>query len=83
MFGTSLLVGATSWLMPAADQSTTLATTAAGTQTGGTIVGQSLAGVTKSLAERNRVIKPTLTLPQGELFIITVGRDVILEEYRL
>jgi type IV secretion system protein VirB10 len=82
MFGTSLLVGAASWLMPVADQSTTSTTNGGATTSGGSIVAQALGGTTKAIAERNRMIKPTLKVGQGELFLITIGRDLVLPEYK-
>lgn len=81
MFGTSLIVGAASWLMPVSDQSTSTTTGAGGTTTGGSIIAQALGGATKAIGERNKSIKPTLTVGQGEMFLITLGRDVILPEY--
>lgn len=82
MFGTSLLVGAASWLMPVADQSTTSTTNGGATTSGGSIIAQAMGGTTKAIAERNRMIKPTLKVGQGELFLITIGRDLVLPEYK-
>lgn len=81
MFGTSLLVGAASWLMPAADQATTSTTGAAGVTTGGSLMAQAVGGAMKDIGSRNKNIKPTLTGGQGEMFLIEIGRDVVLPEY--
>jgi type IV secretion system protein TrbI len=81
MFGTSLLVGAASWLMPAADQATTSTTGAAGVTTGGSLMAQAVGGAMKDIGSRNKNIKPTLTVGQGEMFLIEIGRDVVLPEY--
>jgi type IV secretion system protein TrbI len=81
MFGTSLLVGAASWLMPTADQATTSTTGAAGVTTGGSLMAQAVGGAMKDIGSRNKNIKPTLTVGQGEMFLIEIGRDVVLPEY--
>jgi type IV secretion system protein TrbI len=81
MFGTSLLVGAASWLMPAADQATTTTTGAAGVTTGGSLMAQAVGGAMKDIGSRNKNIKQTLTVGQGEMFLIEIGRDVVLPEY--
>ena len=81
MFGTSLLVGAASWLTPSADQATTSTTGAAGVTTGGSLMAQAIGGAMKDIGSRNKNIKPTLTVGQGEMFLIEIGRDVVLPEY--
>lgn len=81
LFGTSLLVGVASWLMPVADQAITSTSGAAGVTTGGSLMAQAVGGTIKDIASRNKNIKPTLTVGQGEMFLITIGRDLILPEY--
>lgn len=82
MFGTSLIVGAASWLMPQSDrQTSTVANNEGGSTSSGSIMGQALAGTTKTIMDRNKSMTPTLTAKQGDPFLIVIGRDVMLPEY--
>lgn len=82
MFGTSLLVGAVSWLMPSTDRAVTNTTTNGVTTTSGSVIGRALSDTTKGIAERNKNISPTLTASQGQEIMITVGRDIVLKGYK-
>lgn len=82
MFGTSLLVGAVSWLMPTSDQVITNSTTNGVTSTSGSVIGRALGETTKGISERNKNIAPTLTADQGQEFMITLGRDIVMKAYK-
>ena len=82
MFGTALIVGAAAWLMPQSDRQTSTVTNGDGGSTSsGSIMGQALAGTTKTIMDRNKSMTPTLTAKQGDPFLIMIGRDVMLPEY--
>jgi type IV secretion system protein VirB10 len=82
MFGSSLMVGAASLLLPKAQQSVTVNVGAGGTQTGGTVLATSLQETVKAITERNRNIKPTGTVDLGEPFTFMISRDIAMDEYR-
>lgn len=82
MFGSSLIVGAASLLLPREDRQISQAATAAGTQTGGSIIGMALNDTIKTLMERNRYITPTLTIAPGEEFLFLAAHDMAMVPYR-
>lgn len=82
MFGTSLMLGAASLLLPKKDQGITVNTTASGgTQTGGSILGTALHDTIKTILQRNANIRPTGTVDIGSPFTLTISRDVEMEPY--
>lgn len=82
MFGSSLMIGAASLLMSRSAQNVTVNTNASGqTQTGGTILAQTLQQTIQQIAARNMNIKPTGTVEPGEAFVFTLSRDIEMEAY--
>jgi type IV secretion system protein TrbI len=85
MFGSSLVIGASTLLMPRADTTVTALQGASGTgtpTTAGSIFATSLSEVLKNLLERNRQISPTLSLQAGEEFIFVVTQDMAMIPYQ-
>ena len=85
MFGTSLVLGASTLLLPSTD--TTVSTLQsmngnASSGTAGSIFATSFNDVLKSLLERNRQIPPTLSLQEGEEFIFMVAQDMAMVPYQ-
>ena len=82
MFGSALVVGAVSYLMPSSDRRVTITTGADGSrESGGTIFGSALAQVVQSTIARNVRIPPTGTVEIGTPFTLTLTRDVEMEPY--
>ena len=85
MFGTSLVLGATSLLLPKSD--TTVSTlqgmnSNGGSGTAGSVFATSFNEVLKTLLERNKQIAPTLSLQEGEEFIFMVAQDMAMVPYQ-
>lgn len=82
MFSTSLILGASTLLLPK-DQNTISSTTgASGTTTGGSLFGLALNDVLKTTLDRNRSIPPTLTLKYGDEFLFLAAQDMSMVPYR-
>lgn len=85
MFSSSLIIGASSLLLPRADTSVTALpgnTGNNGTATVGSLFATSLSDVVKTLLDRNRNIAPTLSLKAGEEFIFMANQDMLMMPYR-
>lgn len=85
MFGSSLVLGASTLLLPRQDTTvSTLQSTggSASPGTAGSIFATSLNDVLKSLLDRNKQISPTLSLKQGQEFIFLVAHDMAMVPYR-
>lgn len=86
MFGSSLVLGASTLLLPRADTNVStlqnLSGQAGGGGTAGSVFAMSLNEVLKTLLERNRQIPPTLSLREGEEFIFMVAQDIAMVPYR-
>lgn len=86
MFGSSLVLGASTLLLPRSDTTVStlqnLSGQAGGGGTAGSIFAMSLNEVLKTLLERNRQIPPTLSLQEGEEFIFMVAQDIAMVPYR-
>jgi type IV secretory pathway VirB10-like protein len=85
MFGSSLVLGATSLLLPRQDTTVSTLQGMAGGGTPGTagsIFATSLNEVLKTLLERNKQISPTLSLGEGQEFIFMVAHDMAMVPYR-
>lgn len=85
MFGTSLVLGATSLFLPKND--TTVSTLQGmngngSSGTAGSVFATSLNEVLKTLLERNKQIPPTLSLPEGEEFLFIVTQDMAMVPYQ-
>lgn len=84
MFGSSLVIGATSLLLPRQDTSvTTLPGTTGGNgaATAGSVFATTLNDVVKSLLDRNKNIAPTLRLHAGQEFIFMANQDMLMTPY--
>lgn len=87
MFGSSLIVGASTLLLPRADTSVTAlpgagAGAGGGVATAGSIFATTLNDVLKTLLDRNKNIAPTLKLEAGEEFMFTANQDMLMAPYR-
>ncbi|MFC5550210.1 TrbI/VirB10 family protein [Massilia aerilata] len=86
MFGSSLVLGASTLLLPRSDTTVStlqnLSGQAGGGGTAGSVFAMSLNEVLKTLLERNRQIPPTLSLREGEEFIFMVAQDIAMVPYR-
>jgi type IV secretion system protein VirB10 len=82
MFGTALVVGASSYLLPSDDRNITVVSGADGArQVGGNILGTALSQVIQSTIARNVQIPPTGTVDIGTPFTLTLTKDVEMEPY--
>lgn len=82
IFGTSLILGAASYLLPSGDRQITTTTGGfGGVQAGGSIAGQALNDTIKHTMERNKRIPPTLSIPFGTSFQFKVAHDMVLQPY--
>jgi type IV secretory pathway VirB10-like protein len=85
MFGSSLVLGASSLLLPRQDTTVSTLQGMAGGGTPGTagsIFATSLNEVLKNLLERNKQIPPTLSLGEGQEFVFLVAHDMAMVPYR-
>ena len=85
MFGSSLIVGASSLLLPRADTSVTTVpgtTGTSGAATAGSVFATTLNEVLKTLLDRNKNIAPTLKLAAGQEFIFMANQDMMMMPYR-
>lgn len=85
MFGSSLVLGASTLLLPRQDTtvSTLQGAASGGTPgTAGSIFATSLNEVLKNLLERNKQIAPTLSLNEGQEFVFLVAHDMAMVPYR-
>jgi type IV secretory pathway VirB10-like protein len=85
MFSSSLIIGASSLLLPRADTSVTTLpgnTGNNGTATVGSLFATTLSDVVKMLLDRNRNIAPTLSLKAGEEFIFVTNQDMMMMPYQ-
>jgi len=76
MFGTSLVVGAASYLLPREDRQINVTQGDSGNDVGGTIMGTALRKVIDEVVARNTIIGPTGEIPIGTPFTLTLSRDV-------
>lgn len=85
MLGSSLVLGASTLLLPRQDTTVSTLQGLAGGGTPGTagsIFATSINEVLKTLLERNKQISPTLSLGAGEEFIFMVAHDMAMVPYR-
>lgn len=81
MFGTSLMLGAASLLLPDKDQNITVSSSNGSQEKGGTILGTALHDTITTILQRNARIPPTGTVEIGTPFTLTISRDVEMEPY--
>lgn len=82
MFGASFIIGAASLLLPNSQQNVTVNMGTTGSQTGGTVLAQSLQQTVQTLLQRNLNIPPTGTVDPGTPFLFMVSRDMLMQPYR-
>jgi type IV secretion system protein VirB10 len=85
MFSSSLIIGASSLLLPRADTSVTTLPGNTGnnsTATVGSLFATTLNDVVKTLLDRNRNIAPTLSLKAGQEFIFMANQDMMMMPYQ-
>lgn len=83
IFGTSLILGAASYLLPSGDRNITSTIGGlGGVQAGGSIAGQALNDSVKAMLERNKKIDPTLSKEPGMEFMFMAAHDMALTPYR-
>ena len=85
MFGSSLVLGASTLLLNRADTTVSTLQSMTGTAspgTAGSIFATSINDVLKSLLERNKQIAPTLSLDAGQEFIFLVAQDMAMVPYQ-
>lgn len=81
MFGTSLMLGAASLLLPDKDQNITVSSSNGSQEKGGSILGTALHDTITTILQRNARIPPTGTVEIGTPFTLTISRDVEMEPY--
>ncbi|SER33954.1 TrbI/VirB10 family protein [Giesbergeria anulus] len=81
MFGTSLMLGAASLLLPDKDQRITVSSSNGSQEKGGSILGTALHDTITTILQRNARIPPTGTVEIGTPFTLTISRDVEMEPY--
>jgi type IV secretory pathway VirB10-like protein len=85
MLGSSLVLGASTLLLPRADTTVSTLQSMGGSAspgTAGSIFATSINDVLKSLLERNKQISPTLSLKAGDEFIFMVAHDMAMVPYQ-
>lgn len=85
MFSSSLIIGASSLLLPRADTTVTALpgnTSNNGTATAGTLFATTLSDIVKTLLDRNRNLAPTLSLKAGQEFIFMANQDMMMMPYQ-
>lgn len=85
MFGSSLVLGASSLLLPRADTTISSVPGAGnngGPGTAGSIFANSFNDVLKTLLDRNKQIPPTLSLAAGQEFVFMVAQDMAMIPYQ-
>jgi type IV secretory pathway VirB10-like protein len=80
MFGSSLIIGASSFFLNGRDV-TTSSTSNGTTTTGGSILGKALDGTLNSLLERNKNIVPTMSNQPRHEFQFIVAKDLAMRPY--
>lgn len=85
IFGSSLVIGASTLMLPRADSTvSTVPGSAAGgaPQTVGSTFAITLNEVLKTLLDRNKNISPTLSLQAGQEFVFMAAQDMAMVPYR-
>ena len=77
-FGSSLVLGAASLLLPSGQNSTSTSNQSGGVVTSGSVAATALTDTVRQSLERNRAIGPTLEQGAGLRFVFVVGRDMRL-----
>jgi len=85
IFSSSLVIGASTLLLPKADTTVTALpgnSGSGGTPTAGSIFATTLQGVLASLLDRNKNIAPSLKLNAGDEFLFMATQDMVIPPYQ-
>jgi type IV secretory pathway VirB10-like protein len=85
MFSSSLIIGASTLLLPRADTTVTAlpgSSAAGGVPTAGSIFASSVNNVVNTLLDRNKNIEPTLKLNAGDEFLFMATQDMVIPPYQ-
>lgn len=85
IFSSSLVIGASTLLLPKADTTVTALpgnSGSGGTPTAGSIFATTLQGVLASLLDRNKNIAPSLSLNAGQEFLFMATQDMVIPPYQ-
>jgi type IV secretion system protein VirB10 len=85
IFSSSLVIGASTLLLPKADTTVTALpgnSSSGGTPTAGSIFATTLQGVVASLLDRNKNIAPSLKLNAGDEFLFMATQDMVIPPYQ-
>lgn len=85
IFSSSLVIGASTLLLPKADSTVTALpgnSGSGGTPTAGSIFATTLQGVVASLLDRNKNIAPSLKLNAGDEFLFMATQDMLIPPYQ-
>lgn len=81
MFGSSLIIGASSFFLGGRDNTTAVSGNGTTTSTT-TVLGKALNDTVTALMDKNRNISPTLTNKPGEEFLFLVAKDLVMSPQR-
>lgn len=81
-FGSVLMMGMASTLLPSEDRTTTVTSNAGGTSQASTVLGSTLNQVITQTLSRNASIGPTGYIEAGSIFTVTTIADLQLEPYQ-
>lgn len=85
IFSSSLVIGASTLLLPKADTTVTALpgnSGSGGTPTAGSIFATTLNGVLTTLLDRNKSIAPSLSLNAGQEFLFMATQDMVIPPYQ-
>jgi type IV secretion system protein VirB10 len=85
MFSSSLVIGATTLMLPRADTTVTAlpgTTGTSGAATAGSVFATTLQDVVSKLLDRNKNIAPTLSLKAGQEFLFMANQDMLMTPYQ-
>lgn len=82
MFGTSLVLGASSLLLSEKKSTVTSNSNGGGFSTSGNPIAIALNDSLRAMLERNKNIAPTLTVKPGTEFILFAAKDIVMQPWR-
>jgi type IV secretory pathway VirB10-like protein len=82
MFGSSLIIGASSFFLGGRDTTSSTNSADGSKSVSGSILGVALNETVKNLMERNRKISPTLSNRPGDEFLFLVSKDLIMKPFK-
>lgn len=82
MFGASFMVAGLAQLFDNSKKQTVVVSGGTGSSSLSGAAGEILVDVSKKITQRNSNLQPTITVPSGERFNVTVTRDIDIPPYR-